>query len=618
MRSSFLLLPALLLNLFGTTAALASAPLVAEKEGVRLELRISGETGRLMDGEAATIELRLSDAASGQPLRGLRPAAWIDNRGVLAHPGGREASCRERVGTYLKGNVGSRPLIDLNGHYLLVLNRDPTISVIDPVVGISGRTNLFTNIILPQPGADWTEHRHRRRLLVTLPRANQVALIDSESFKIAALLNTGREPVRVVSQQAGPLAFTGNNGDATVTVLNLADGKPLTTIAVGKGHHELQLVESANRLFVSNRIDQTLSVIDTTALNVLRTLPLPGTPSALAHSAIAEAVYAAAGREGRVLAFNARNGEAGAQATLGSAVDGLYAAPDGRTLLALSTDSRQLFVLDAADLAIRHRIALPGAPFQIAFTREYAHVRLYDSERVTLLPLSALNAAASPVLGGYTAGTGAPRRDSVAVMAASIVGTPDGMAAVVVNPADGQLHYYMEGMNATAGSFRNYGHPPQAVRVTDRALNERLPGTYVAQLRLPASGTLSLALRLEQPRLAECFDFEVGGNASLDTQKTKLQVSLEPLAKPLAGERPQTLRIRIAGGDGKAASLPAGAQLRYYRAPGTDRRSAPLRSAGDGLYEAEVLLTQPGAYYLQIDAAAVLSPPFLSLHIRGD
>ena len=145
--------------------------------------------------------------------------------------------------------------------------------------------------------------------------------------------------------------------------------------------------------------------------------------------------------------------------------------------------------------------------------------------------------------------------------------------------------------------------------MTDRALNERLPGTYVAQLRLPASGTLSLALRLEQPRLAECFDFEVGGNASLDTQKTKLQVSRE---------RPQTLRIRIAGGDGKAASLPVGAQLRYYRAPGTDRRTAPLRAAGDGLYEAEVLLTQPGAYYLQIDAAAVLSPPFLSLHIRGD
>jgi hypothetical protein len=261
---------------------------------------------------------------------------------------------------------------------------------------------------------------------------------------------------------------------------------------------------------------------------------------------------------------------------------------------------------------------LPGAPFQIAFTGEYAHVRMYDTERVTLLPLSALNTASAPILGGYTAGTGAPRRESVAVMAPSLVATPDGMAAVVINPADGQLHYYMEGMNATAGSFRNYGHPPQAVRVTDRALNERAPGTYVAQLRLPASGTLSLALRLEQPRLAECFDFEVSGNASLDVRKTKLQATLEPLSKPLAGALPQTLRIRITGGDGKPASLPAGAQLRYYRAPGTDRRSATLRAAGDGLYEGEALFTQPGAYYLQIDTAAELSPPFLSVHIRGD
>jgi YVTN family beta-propeller protein len=614
MKSSLLLLA----GLFWASVTLASTPFVVEKEGVRLELRITGETDRLLDGEATTLELRIRDAISGEPLRGLRPAAWIDNRGALAHPGGREASCRERAGAYLKGNVGSRPLVDLNGHYLLVLNRDPTISVIDPVVGITGRTNLFTNIILPQPGADWAEHRQRRRLLVTLPRANQAALIDSENFKIVSLLNTGREPVRVVSQQTGPLAFTGNNGDASVSVLDLATGKPLTTIAVGKGHHELQLVESAARLFVSNRVDQTLSVIDTSNLTVTRTLALPGVPSALTHSVIADAVYAAAGREGRVLAFNARSGEPGAQAHLGSAIDALYTAPDGRTLLALSTDSKQLFVLDAADLALKHRVQLPGAPFQIAFTREYAHIRMYDTERVTLLPLSAINAAPSPVLGGYTAGTGAPRRDSVAVMAPSLAATPDGMAAVVVNPADGQLHYYMEGMNATAGSFRNYGHPPQAVRVTERALAERAPGSYVAQLRLPAAGTLGVVFRLEQPRLTECFDFEVAGNASLAPAKTRLQATLEQTAGAVASEKPQTLRIRIAGDNGKTGALPDGAQLRYYRAPGTDRRSAPLRSAGNGIYEAEVLFRQPGGYYLQIDAAAELSPPFLSLHIRAD
>jgi hypothetical protein len=86
----------------------------------------------------------------------------------------------------------------------------------------------------------------------------------------------------------------------------------------------------------------------------------------------------------------------------------------------------------------------------------------------------------------------------------------------------------------------------------------------------------------------------------------------------MAGEQPQTVRIRITNENGKVASLPDGAQLRYYRAPGTDRRTATLRSAGDGVYEADLLLNQPGAYYLQIDTAATLSPPFLSLHIRGN
>ena len=62
--------------------------------------------------------------------------------------GERPMSCKDRVATYLQGIVGVRPMIDLNSHFLLVLNRDPSISVIDPVVGITGITNLFAQINL--------------------------------------------------------------------------------------------------------------------------------------------------------------------------------------------------------------------------------------------------------------------------------------------------------------------------------------------------------------------------------------------------------------------------------------------------------------------------------------
>ena len=53
--------------------------------------------------------------------------------------------------------MGIRPQIDLNSYFVMVLNRDPSISVIDPVVGISGITSLYTTIQLKRPGADWTK-----------------------------------------------------------------------------------------------------------------------------------------------------------------------------------------------------------------------------------------------------------------------------------------------------------------------------------------------------------------------------------------------------------------------------------------------------------------------------
>jgi hypothetical protein len=50
--------------------------------------------------------------------------------------------------------VGIRPQIDLNSYFVMVLNRDPSISVIDPVVGISGITSLYTTIQLKRRRLD--------------------------------------------------------------------------------------------------------------------------------------------------------------------------------------------------------------------------------------------------------------------------------------------------------------------------------------------------------------------------------------------------------------------------------------------------------------------------------
>jgi hypothetical protein len=48
----------------------------------------------------------------------------------------------------------ARPDVDLNTYYVLALNQEANISVIDPLLGF-GTSKLLTLVILKSPGEDW-------------------------------------------------------------------------------------------------------------------------------------------------------------------------------------------------------------------------------------------------------------------------------------------------------------------------------------------------------------------------------------------------------------------------------------------------------------------------------
>src|SRR5918998_1239147 len=83
-----------------TKAAPASVSDRFEKDGVRIDYTIeaaASEGGRgLVAGADAVVRLRITDANAGQPITGLRPAAWISSR---ASGGGEpnEVQCRDKV-----------------------------------------------------------------------------------------------------------------------------------------------------------------------------------------------------------------------------------------------------------------------------------------------------------------------------------------------------------------------------------------------------------------------------------------------------------------------------------------------------------------------------------------
>ena len=168
--------------------------------------------GKVLEGEFAEVRFRVTDEATGKPVRSLRPGAWMDIGKPLGSKEKAPLDCRQKVSLYLQGIVGIRPMVDLNGYFVLVLNREPSIYVIDPFVGVSGKTNLYASIPLREPGADWAKDRDEKRFYVTLPKSGKVAAIGTENFKMIAEVDAGENPVRVSVQPDGQLVWVGTTG----------------------------------------------------------------------------------------------------------------------------------------------------------------------------------------------------------------------------------------------------------------------------------------------------------------------------------------------------------------------------------------------------------------------
>ncbi|MHC4986542.1 MAG: hypothetical protein ACYTFO_10355, partial [Planctomycetota bacterium] len=146
----------------------AQPPRRVEREGLSIEFlaRPAGSKVRsaveLMEAEQAEVRFRVTDAASGEPISGLYPVVYMDigEAWNMLHGDrndNKPLSCDDRVQVYLQGIVGMRPLIDLNSYFVLVMNQDPTIAVIDPILGVAGRTNLYAQMVLKRRGADWAK-----------------------------------------------------------------------------------------------------------------------------------------------------------------------------------------------------------------------------------------------------------------------------------------------------------------------------------------------------------------------------------------------------------------------------------------------------------------------------
>jgi YVTN family beta-propeller protein len=330
-------------------------------QGIEVEFTITpvpannAKPSELMEEQDALLRFRVTDSATKTPWTGVRPAVWIARRQQeQADP----KYCREKIQSYLQGTLRSRPDVDLNAYYLLALNQEPNISVIDPILGFGG-SKLVTLILLPSPGEDWAITKDQSRLFVSMPAVSQIAIIDTNIWKVISKVDTRAKPVRLALQPDERYLWVGTEEgtDSGVTVIDTASLKVAAHIPTGAGPHDLVVDDNNKVAYVTNGVAGTLTTIDVQKLARIGDLKIGPSPAGVAFSSLSKSAYVSDSEAGQVVVIDARKRKVVSRVVVEPGVNRVRFAPGGRFGFAPNPKTGSVYIFDAASGRLLHTVA---------------------------------------------------------------------------------------------------------------------------------------------------------------------------------------------------------------------------------------------------------------------
>ncbi len=595
------------------------------QDGLVLELSVQpvqslkGGAGPLLEEQEARVTLAIRDEATGTPLSGLYPGAWMDR--LTNKPGtGAPADCKKKVESFIGGALLSRPTLDLNTYYVLALNQDATISVVDPLFGY-GNSKLLSMVFLDSPGEDWALSAGGERLFVSMPESNRVAVVETAAWKIVSRIETGPAPRRIGLQPDGRYLWAAH--DSGVSVIDTGTLQKVADIPTGEGSHDLAFSDDSRSVFVTNEAGGTVSVIDVARLAKIRDVAVGAKPVSIAWSPQGQAAYVSSTGDGTVAVLDAESTSPRARIQISPGIDRIRFAPGGRLAFVVQSNHNAIHILDAASNRLIQTADVEDEPDQVAFSDELAYVRHRGSEIVLMIPLKTVGTPGQPVpVVDFPGGQHPPGRLPRGTPADGIVQSPGAAAVLVANPEDKAIYYYKEGMAAPMGHFQNYGKQPRAVLVVDRSLREVRPGVYETTARMTAAGDYELALLVDTPRLVHCFPVKLAEDPALAAAR-KPPLSIQPAIESDTFKVGESATVRFKISETAAGAPRTGlkdVRVLTFLSPGIWQQRHWATEVADGLYEVQFTPPKAGTYFVfvEVESAGVQlqKSPFLVLTVE--
>jgi YVTN family beta-propeller protein len=150
---------------------------------------------------------------------------------------------------------------------------------------------LVKKIPLPDaPSHVWFSN-DSRFVFVTLQDSNEIAAIEMATQTVVWKHKVGKQPAGILMTP---------DGKYLMVVIDWQERKTVTRIRTGRGAHNFRGMGDKRHLLVSNRVDNTVSIVDMVDLKVVGQIPVPGGPDCMDLSADGKTLWVTSRFAGKV------------------------------------------------------------------------------------------------------------------------------------------------------------------------------------------------------------------------------------------------------------------------------------------------------------------------------
>lgn len=477
----------------GTGVSAASFPSAQESLGVSIEFEASQP---VHVGDGATLNFRIYDAVTKQPIRALRP----ESATRLNNGAGNLTLCGVNMKTKSR-RYGSHTPVQYNSYIVALNSLEGSLSVMHP-----GRTSrmFMKKIELGGAGNDMALAWLGRYIYVTV-EPNVVVVVDAVHMQPIRRLTVGSHPHHLTIQPDGKYVWVAHDGDASVSVIDTATHKVVATIPVGRGHHDFAVTEDSRYVAVTNQEDHTVTLILVRDLAPVETVTVGRKPHGIAYSSLSRSFYVANEDDGTLTVISADKRRVNGTISVGKGVRTIRFKEGGRWGYALNRAENTATIIDATTDTVVDTFPTGIAPDEIVFESDWAFIRNAGSADVTIVSLYHQGLRQNSPVGHFP-----PSHVDIPQGHASLVSFGDGHQVLIPNPADGAVYQMMAG--AVVGPsrvFETKGRGPTRVVVYWRGLREVSPGLYRRALTFEQPGRYEIGLYISSPELATCFELTV-------------------------------------------------------------------------------------------------------------